>query len=60
MKKSKILREAIMQRRAVVVPGCYDALSAKVIEKRLLKKQDSKPFKFPGSGWQHPCLANQM
>jgi len=33
MKKSKILREAIMQRRAVVVPGCYDALSAKVIEK---------------------------
>lgn len=33
MIKSKILRTAIMQRRAVVVPGCYDALSAKVIEK---------------------------
>lgn len=33
MKKSKILREAILQRRAVVVPGCYDALSAKVIER---------------------------
>lgn len=32
MKKSKILRDAIMQRRAVVVPGCHDALSAKVIE----------------------------
>ncbi len=33
MKKSTILRQAIMQRRALVVPGCHDALSAKVIEK---------------------------
>jgi methylisocitrate lyase len=32
MKKSTILRNAIMARRAVVVPGCHDALSAKVIE----------------------------
>jgi methylisocitrate lyase len=32
MKKSTILRKAIMARRAVVVPGCHDALSAKVIE----------------------------
>jgi methylisocitrate lyase len=32
MKKSSVLRKAIMQRRAVVVPGCHDALSAKVIE----------------------------
>lgn len=32
MKKPKVLREAIMARRAVVVPGCHDALSAKVIE----------------------------
>jgi len=32
MKKSTTLREAIMDRRAVVVPGCHDALSAKVIE----------------------------
>jgi methylisocitrate lyase len=32
MKKSSILRKAIMERRAVVVPGCHDALSAKVIE----------------------------
>jgi len=30
--KSQILRAAIMERRAVVVPGCYDALSALVIE----------------------------
>lgn len=32
MKKSAILRKAIMERRAVVVPGCHDAMSAKVIE----------------------------
>jgi methylisocitrate lyase len=32
MKKTSTLREAIMDRRAVVVPGCHDALSAKVIE----------------------------
>jgi methylisocitrate lyase len=33
MKKTTILRKAIMERRAVVVPGCHDALSAKVIER---------------------------
>jgi 2-methylisocitrate lyase-like PEP mutase family enzyme len=33
MKRSKVLREAIMERRAVTVPGAHDALSAKVIEK---------------------------
>ena len=32
MKKTTILRKAIMDRRALVVPGCHDALSAKVIE----------------------------
>src|SRR5262245_46347388 len=32
MKRTTVLREAIMARRAVVVPGCHDALSAKVIE----------------------------
>lgn len=31
-KKSTVLRKAIMERRAVVLPGCHDALSAKVIE----------------------------
>lgn len=31
MKKSARLRKAIMERRAVIVPGCHDALSAKVI-----------------------------
>jgi len=32
MKKTSVLRKAIMERRAVVLPGCYDALSARVIE----------------------------
>lgn len=32
MNRTTILRQAIMDRRAVVVPGCHDALSAKVIE----------------------------
>ncbi len=33
MKKTAVLRKAIMERRAVVVPGCHDALSARIIEK---------------------------
>ncbi|NUM80120.1 isocitrate lyase/phosphoenolpyruvate mutase family protein, partial [bacterium] len=32
MKKTTVLRNAIMERRAVTVPGCHDALSARVIE----------------------------
>jgi 2-methylisocitrate lyase-like PEP mutase family enzyme len=32
MKKTTTLRKAIMERRAVVLPGCHDAFSAKVIE----------------------------
>src|SRR5512141_1647599 len=32
MKKTTTLRKAIMERRAVTVPGCHDAMSAKVIE----------------------------
>jgi len=32
MKPTTTLRKAIMERRAVVVPGCHDALSARVIE----------------------------
>ncbi|MGA2489649.1 MAG: isocitrate lyase/PEP mutase family protein [Anaerolineales bacterium] len=32
MKRTSILRKAIMEKRAVVVPGCHDALSAKIIE----------------------------
>ncbi len=33
MNHSTTLRKAIMERRAVVVPGCHDALSARIIEK---------------------------
>lgn len=33
MKKTTVLRKAIMDRRAVAVPGCHDAFSAKIIEK---------------------------
>ena len=33
MKKTTILRKAILDRRAVVVPGAHDALSARVIER---------------------------
>lgn len=33
MNKTTILRKAIMERRAVVVPGCHDAFSARIIEK---------------------------
>lgn len=32
MKRSTVLRKALLERRAVVVPGCHDTLSAKVIE----------------------------
>ena len=32
MKTSTVLRQAILERRAVAVPGCHDAMSAKVIE----------------------------
>lgn len=32
MRRTTVLRKAIMERRAVVVPGCHDALSARVIE----------------------------
>jgi len=32
MKNSTRLRQAISERRAIIVPGCHDALSAKVIE----------------------------
>ena len=32
MNKTSILRKAILERRAVVVPGCHDALSARIID----------------------------
>jgi 2,3-dimethylmalate lyase len=32
VKKTTLLRSAILERRAVTVPGCHDALSARIIE----------------------------
>jgi methylisocitrate lyase len=32
MKKTTVLKHAILERRALVVPGCHDAFSAKIIE----------------------------
>jgi methylisocitrate lyase len=32
MRRSEVLRSSIEARRAVVVPGCHDALSARVVE----------------------------
>src|SRR5262245_50169596 len=32
VRRSEVLRAAIEQRRAVVVPGCHDALSARIVE----------------------------
>lgn len=49
MKKSTILRKAIMERRAVVVPGCHDAMSAKVIEKAGFEAVQVSGFGLAGS-----------
>ena len=52
MKKSAVLRKAIMERRALVVPGCYDALSAKIIEHCGFEAVQISGFGMAGS-----CLA---
>jgi methylisocitrate lyase len=49
MKKSTILRNAIMDRRAVVVPGCHDVLSAMVIEKSGFEAIQVSGFGLAGS-----------
>ena len=49
MKKTTILRKAIMERRAVVVPGCHDALSAKVIERNSFEAIQVSGFGIAGS-----------
>jgi methylisocitrate lyase len=49
MKKSTILRNAIMERRAVVVPGCHDAFSAMVIEKSGFEAIQVSGFGLAGS-----------
>jgi 2-methylisocitrate lyase-like PEP mutase family enzyme len=42
--KSKILRSKINQRRALVVPGCHDALSAMIIEIEKAVKEITGPL----------------
>ena len=49
MKKTTVLRKAIMERRAVVVPGCHDALSAKVIERSGFEAVQVSGFGVAGS-----------
>jgi len=49
MKTSAILRTAIEERRALVVPGCHDALSAKIIEKNGFEAIQVSGFGLAGS-----------
>ncbi|HHD64088.1 MAG TPA: isocitrate lyase/PEP mutase family protein [Desulfobulbaceae bacterium] len=47
--KSKILKEKINERRALIVPGCHDALSAKIIEKAGFEAVQISGFGLAGS-----------
>jgi 2,3-dimethylmalate lyase len=49
MRKSTLLRKAIMERRALLVPGCYDALSARVIEQARFEAVQISGFGLAGS-----------
>ncbi len=54
MKKTTILRKAIMERRAVVLPGCHDALSAKVIDDCGFEAMQVSGFGLAGSYMAKP------
>ncbi|MBN1901251.1 isocitrate lyase/PEP mutase family protein [Candidatus Sumerlaeota bacterium] len=56
MKKTTILRKAIMERRAVVLPGCHDAFSAKIIEKCGFEAMQISGFGVAGSLLGKPDL----
>jgi len=58
MKRSKILRKAILERRAVTVPGCHDALSAKVIEKAGFEAIQISGYGLPGPISPSPMSAS--
>ena len=51
MNRSTLLRRILLERRAVPVPGCHDALSAKVIEscdfEALQKEKNYETRKLP-------------
>ncbi|HVT28898.1 MAG TPA: isocitrate lyase/PEP mutase family protein [Lacipirellulaceae bacterium] len=53
-KRSTILRNAIMDRRAVVVPGCHDALSARLIEQAGFEAIQVSGFGLAGSSLGKP------
>ena len=49
MKKTTILRQAIEERRALVVPGCHDALSARIVESCSFEAVQVSGFGLAGS-----------
>jgi len=49
MRNSIVLRRAVAERRAVVVPGCHDALSARVIEEAGFEAIQVSGFGLAGS-----------
>ena len=54
MKKTTILKKAILERRAVVLPGCHDALSAKVIDECGFEATQVSGFGLAGSYMGQP------
>ena len=48
-KKSKILKAKINERRAIIVPGCHDAMSAMIIEKAGFEAVQVSGFGLAGS-----------
>ncbi|MFN8008764.1 MAG: oxaloacetate decarboxylase [Terriglobia bacterium] len=56
MKKSTILRQAIMERRALVVPGCHDALSVKIIQHSGFEAAQISGFGIAGSALAKPDI----
>lgn len=49
MNKSAVLRKAIMERRALIMPGCYDTLCAKIIERCGFESVQISGFGMAGS-----------
>ena len=59
MKNSTRLRQALSERRAVIVPGCHDALSAKVIESCAFEAIQISGFGVAGSLLGKPDVARR-
>ncbi len=54
MKNTTVLKQAILERRAVVLPGCHDALSAKVIDECGFEATQVSGFGLAGSYMAQP------